>query len=104
MKNSCFPPHLKGIYCVMEEIILSEKIEISDKKKSPRNKILQKCDFTEEKVFKKQCYYVLKYFETVPFSRRKPNVNILYGYENIHIFVAVRLLNATLYIRGYNLF
>ena len=95
MKKSCFPPHLKGIYCVMEESILSEKIEISDKK-NRQNKILQKCDFTEEKVLKKQCYYVLKYFETVPFSRREPNVNILYGYENIHIFVAVRLLTATL--------
>ena len=97
MKNPCFPPHLKGIYCVMEESILSEKIEISDKK-NRQNKILQKCDFTEEKVFKKQYYYVLKYFETVPFSRREPNVNILYGYENIHIFVAVRLLTATLYM------
>ena len=96
MKNSCFPPHLEGIYCVMEESILSEKFENSDEK-NRENKILQKCDFTEEKVFKKQCCYVLKYFETVPFSRRKPNVNILRGYENIHIFVAVRLVNATLY-------
>ena len=87
MKNSCFPPHLKGIYCVMEESILSEKIEISDKK-NRQNKILQKCDFTEEKVFKKQ-YYVLKYFETVPFSRRILNVNVLCGYENIHLFVLV---------------
>ena len=27
---------------------------------------------------------------------KKPFVNILYGYENIHIFVALRLLTATL--------
>ena len=40
-----------------------------------------------------------EHFESVPLGRRKPNVNILYGYENIHIFVAVRLVNATLYIR-----
>ena len=85
----------------MKESILSEKIEISDKK-NRQNKILQKCNFTEEEVFKKQCYYDLEYFETVPFSRRKPNVNILYGYENIHIFVAVRLVNATLYISGFD--
>ena len=37
IKKSCFPPHLKGMYCVMEESILSEKIEISDKKSPKQN-------------------------------------------------------------------
>ena len=52
MKNSCFLPHLKGIYSLVEESILNEKIAISVQKNC-QNKILQKCDFTQEKVFKK---------------------------------------------------
>ena len=46
--NSWFLPHLKAVYCIIEEIILSEKIMISDKK-IRQNEILQKCELTEEK-------------------------------------------------------
>ena len=52
MKNSCFLPYLNGIYSIIEERILEEKIAISIQK-SRQNKILQKRDIIEEKVFKK---------------------------------------------------
>ena len=51
MKNFCFLPHLKGIYPTIEEVILNEKIAISDKKiaktKFCKNAILQKKMFSK---------------------------------------------------------